>query len=737
MSVNARSKMPTKSRDVTSNSVALGIVPCGHCQSGNAADRRFCGQCGKPLYEKCPSCGVECRTGEAFCGGCGVQIREFLQEQIDAAEAALAEANSHEANLRLDEAIRTLRCLRLPDHRELTMLSKRVEDALARLKGGAHKQTVVLEAGVARIRELLDSHAYKEAMQMLDKLPPTLRTAEMEQLLTEATAKQRELAELKADIVAAAEKRQYLELAPKIHRYLALQPQSESVRRLAEKVRDNLLVAANKKLIAFEYKHASKIISAVPECAIDENTVTLSGRIAEFCWLVEDLQNAPIVDEPLLAIAKRFAKKAPGDQKNVERCSTLFRVAAERPTAVSKQFPAIEWTPPPRRTQVGCAIDWLGGSEQLRFSDNSVASSFVGEPGRYFVAAGLALQGLDVATIPSNLIRPEKQGLFRNLSLGKRKPTAKRSWGIDIGESCIKVVRLVDSPDESGPTIDCCELFPHRTGLNRPEAEASRHKLIADTLRAFLEKHPLDKSDRVCVSFPSQKVLGRSLRLPEATPKKLREMVQFEARQRIPIPLDELSWTYHSFADSAAESDSASSAKPNTLLLAAKQRDVGELALVFEELQLPLHILQSDAVALFNFAMFEGLAEQFAGPKEERGSIALLDLGAAATNIVIVAGDRPWFRSFRRGGDNFTSVAARQLRVTKEQAEQAKLNPSSVRRISELYSAFDPLLAQLTDEIQRSFESFTKETGLSVSRMLGVGGGFRLHGLLKHLRNRP
>ena len=735
MPVNTRLEMGTKSGDVTSASVTMGMVPCGHCQSGNAVDRRFCGQCGKPLYEKCPSCAADCRTGEAFCGGCGVRIRDFLQGQMDAAEAALAEADTHASNLRLDDAIRTLRALRISEHRELTIISKRVEDTLERLRTASQKQSVVMEAGVSRIRELLDSHAYKEAVGMLEKLPPTLRTAETNQLLAEATARQRELTDLKGEILAAAERRQYLDLAPKIHRYLTLQPRSESVRRLAEKVRDNLLVAANKKLMAFEYKLAAKIIRAVPECAIDENTTVLSGRIAEFSWLVEDLENSPIVDEPLLVIAKRFAKKAPGDQKNVERCSRLFRVAAEARSAASKRFPAIEWTPPPRRTSVGCPIDWLGGSERLQFSDENVISSFNRDPGRFFVAVGLALQGFDAATIPTNLIRPEKQGLFGNLSLGKRKTTVKRTWGLDIGESSLKVVRLVASSDHSQPTIDCCELFTHRIALNRPEAETSRHRLMVETLSAFLEKHPLDKSDRVCVSFPSQKVLGRSLRLPVANPKKIREMVQFEAKQRIPIPLDELSWTYHTFTQANSENGSTSPANPNVLLLAAKQRDVGDTELLFEELQIPLHVLQSDAVALFNFAMFEGLADESSRTAEGCESIALMDVGAAATNIVIVTEGQPWFRSFRRGGDDFTNLAARQLRVTNEQAEQAKINPGGVRRLSELYNAFDPLLGQVTDEIQRSFESFTKETGKKVSRMLGVGGGFRLHGLLKHLRN--
>jgi type IV pilus assembly protein PilM len=328
--------------------------------------------------------------------------------------------------------------------------------------------------------------------------------------------------------------------------------------------------------------------------------------------------------------------------------------------------------------------------------------------------------------------------LLGQLTIGKRKETVKRAWGIDIGESSLKVVRFVATPGESEPAIDCCDLFPHRMSLSHPEAEAMRSKLIAESLSAFLAKYPIEKSDRICVSFPGHKILGRSFQLPAIAPKKLAGVVQFEAKQRIPIPLDELAYSYHSFASATEDATSADlSNVSNTLLIAAKLRDVQELSLIFQEVEVPLNIVQSDAVALFNFAVYEGLGASTNGDAGESQSIALLDVGTIATNIVIVTADRPWFRSFRRGGDDFTSSAAQRLHLTKDQAEQAKIEPTRVRRLSELYDAFDPMFARLTEEVQRSLESFHKETGQQVSRMYGVGGGFRLHGLLKYLRTGP
>ena len=737
MTTTARPKPSVSGTDTMATSSQIGVTICGYCQAGNGADRRFCGECGQPLWEKCPSCRAECRSGEAFCGGCGIHLREFLKEQIDAAEAVLATASACEAQHDLNEAMRTLRSVRLADHRELTALSERIAVELSRLKQLFEQQTRHRDAGLAKIRELIAACAFGEALRFLHKLPAEFRTEESGKLLAEATSKLREIADLKATIREAVERKRLLGLAPKIERLLTLQPDADGIRRLAGQVRNRLLTAAKGKLNDYEFKQARELVAQIPDCAIDEHTQQMTEVIAEFNWLANDLRLAPVV-EPLIEIAKRFAKKAPGDQKNVERCSKLFRIAAQSQQAGSKRFPAIAWAPPPRRAYVGCPIDWLGGSERLKLSGDAATSSWNAEPGRFFVAAGLALQGIEAAAVNTNLHRAEKQGLLGQLTIGKRKETIKRAWGIDIGDSSLKVIRLVANPGDAEPCVDCCDLLPHRISLSHPEAETMRHKLIVDSLREFLVKYPIEKSDRICVSFPSHKILGRSLQLPAAAPKKLAEMIQFEAKQRIPLPLDELAWSYQSFTSAPSDATSVElESVSNTLLIAAKQRDVQELALIVAEVGIPLHIVQSDAVALFNFAMYENLRDLATSQAIESPSIALLDIGTVATNIVIVTGDRPWFRSFRRGGDDFTNVAAQRLHLTNDQAEQVKIEPTRVRRLSELYAAFDPMFARLADEVHRSLESFHKETGQQVSRMFGVGGGFRLHGLLKYLRNEP
>jgi class 3 adenylate cyclase/tetratricopeptide (TPR) repeat protein len=49
-------------------------MKCSNCQAENAAENKFCSQCGTPLPEGCPQCGAEIPDGSKFCGQCGTSL---------------------------------------------------------------------------------------------------------------------------------------------------------------------------------------------------------------------------------------------------------------------------------------------------------------------------------------------------------------------------------------------------------------------------------------------------------------------------------------------------------------------------------------------------------------------------------------------------------------------------------------------------------------------------------------
>lgn len=52
---------------------AAAMVTCPSCGK-SVVDGKFCPECGKPLAEACPSCGVSVPAGSKFCANCGAKI---------------------------------------------------------------------------------------------------------------------------------------------------------------------------------------------------------------------------------------------------------------------------------------------------------------------------------------------------------------------------------------------------------------------------------------------------------------------------------------------------------------------------------------------------------------------------------------------------------------------------------------------------------------------------------------
>src|SRR6187551_3616782 len=48
--------------------------PCPNCGKNNAAEQKFCGECGSRLGAVCPSCGNESAPENKFCGECGTPL---------------------------------------------------------------------------------------------------------------------------------------------------------------------------------------------------------------------------------------------------------------------------------------------------------------------------------------------------------------------------------------------------------------------------------------------------------------------------------------------------------------------------------------------------------------------------------------------------------------------------------------------------------------------------------------
>lgn len=708
-------------------------VQCFCCQQLNPSERKFCAGCGAALWEACPSCQSLHRVSEAFCGHCGADLEKTFRQrdkqlQTDIARATeLAELHQYdEAVALLDIATRKEKGLRLQSRIEA---AQELRAAIAE-RGKMQRQQG--EAAMRQAQECLAVRDYEGAVRMLESA--VVRSKEHQKLLEESKGIWREVLALDQQVQKGYRAGQRLELLPHLERLLALQPNHEFACRLADRIRDKAAAAARKGIAEHKHSAVIKMLAQVRRIAASDEVDALLEQVREAQWLLDDLRESPVVDEPLLGMAERALKAAPGHPSLSgirEKLAQRIKAPLSHPRSA-----APVWANSPETSVLGLPVDWLGGFSLAPARPDVDRSLLRRHPGRFFVAYGLALQGIDSAALGVNLLPREQKSLRDRLSmlpaLGRRSPR-RAAWGIDLGVSGLKAVRLSCESSGADVRLEEIEFLAHAKPIHPSQGAETRLAIQRATLEAFLAKRQ-PQQDRIAFGLPGGSLLERVMQLPMAKGKKLAQLVQFEASQQIPVPLDELYWDYQSLLREDAEQPADELPREIVLAAAVRRGSVAPLLAMFEDLKLPVQVLQSDAIAIYNAAWREFFSENQPAA-DPRRAVALLDMGSDGANLVVCGRGAFWSRRLRVGGADFTNRLVQEFQLTFAQAEQIKHDPSKAPSVCRAYDALGGPLGELIRELDRSLAAFRNEhPQVSVERLWGLGGGFELHGMLRLLR---
>lgn len=688
-------------------------LACRHCQKENPAQRRFCGGCGQSLWEKCPACSTEYSSNEKFCGSCGAEVQGKREEQERELQNKLEQARALMAAHRYERALSLLRGIAAIEDRRFAAFADSALAEIIRAEAGEKRQKDLAAIALAQGEELLAARSYEGALQVLSSIPEPMRTAEVNERLERADSQWQELLALNGEVRVLLKEKRTAELFPKLERLLALKPDHAQAQKLATQLREQLVAAATKRLQEHQYSDALKLLEQIPSFSRNEEVELLQDKALELSMLLSELRLAPLALPATLALAQKLVKIAPTNKEAARQAEDFKARVAAKPEHA--RFPAPVWGKTPPRTRVQLPVDWLGYFTRLACEDPADAKTLRESPGQFFVALGLALQGLDEADIALNLLPNERSSLLSKLpfSFGKKEATA--AWGLDLSESGLNAIRLSKDARSGALKLEACEHI-------RSEGVAAK------TLEAFLERRKTDGA-RVVASLAGQRVLGRFFHLPPMPAKKVGETVQFEARHQIPVPLEELTWAYDVLGKTPKAGNKATDEQPRRILLiAVRLAHAREQAELFKSAGITLDELAPDCLALHNGFQFE------LGGEESRPQ-ALLDVGFDSTNFLVSSPRNLWFRSFGLGGENFTQALLKHFQLTREQGEELKRNPAKARRYSLYCATQEPLFLQLVSEIERSLSSYGRLNSVDpVSRLYGLGGAFQTHGLLRFLR---
>ena len=293
---------------------------------------------------------------------------------------------------------------------------------------------------------------------------------------------------------------------------------------------------------------------------------------------------------------------------------------------------------------------------------------------------------------------------------------AQTVWGVDVGRCALKALKLCVASDGTVEIVGY-DHIEHAKILTQPDAD--RHELIGSALEKFLSHNDLSK-DMVVVSVPGQHTLARFTKLPPCPPKKIPELVRFEADQQIPFDMDDVIWDYQTFV----EEDSPD---VEVGIFAMKRELLREHLLYFEQAAIEPIAVQSCPLALYNAAHFDGLL----CPE----TTILLDIGAANTDLVIATAGGLWTRTIPIGGNNLTEALVKAFKLSFDRAEALKRSAETNKYRRQIFQAMRPVFADLVQELQRSIGFYSStHRDAQIEKAVGTGNTFKMSAFQKYLQ---
>ena len=199
------------------------------------------------------------------------------------------------------------------------------------------------------------------------------------------------------------------------------------------------------------------------------------------------------------------------------------------------------------------------------------------------------------------------------------------------------------------------------------------------------------------LAVPGHLTLTKFIKAPAVGPKQRDRVIQFEAAQNIPYPLDLVAWDHLVIAEDGLDIE--------IMLTAVKLQVMENLCSAAESAGMPVKRAVSSCLALYRAFRFN-----YPGV---HGPVMVVDSGARSTNLVMVGSCGRFFaRTFPLAGNAITAAVAEELKLDFAPAEALKIQVLAGR-------AGLPAESPAPAVVQRAVGSFVSRLQLEITRTVG------------------
>lgn len=302
---------------------------------------------------------------------------------------------------------------------------------------------------------------------------------------------------------------------------------------------------------------------------------------------------------------------------------------------------------------------------------------------------------------------------------------AKKTLGIDIGASSIKIVEVSLSGDKK--TLENYVEFrlPRTSGILKTFYGDSTLILsdeVSDILQAVLKRAKI-KERRAAFALPDFSTFFTTFTLPPMTEGEITQAIEFEARHHIPLPIEEVTFDWQ-----IIEKQEVSPGVKLTVLLVAVPNKVLQGYQRLATLgNFEVQGMEAEVFGLIRSSVAEG---KYWGP------VCLVDIGWQSTTVSIV--EKKVLRtshSFDLSGTGLTRTLAKALQVSTSEAEDMKVKYGLDPNHPRVANVISKELNALAVEVEKVYQAFEKTFDRKVGVIILTGGTSDMFGLKEYFES--
>jgi type IV pilus assembly protein PilM len=304
-------------------------------------------------------------------------------------------------------------------------------------------------------------------------------------------------------------------------------------------------------------------------------------------------------------------------------------------------------------------------------------------------------------------------------------------FGLDIGNHSIKVCQVKWKGKK--PSLVSIGNTSTPVGIIGSESEDHQKELAKHVKEA--KKDAGISTNKVVVGLPEARIFTQLITVPKVEEKKVEELIHWEAKKYIPIPIDEVrvDWVF------LGERHVNNQPHLDIFLIAAPKNLIERYLKVLKYADMEPIGIETEAIATTRALWWPRQMGVDKTDQLDNSSVMILDCGAKSTDLSVVqSGALLFSQSLVTGSDALTEAIASDFGLELQQAEEYKRNYGldAAQLEGKIANSLKPVMQVIVNEARKTLDFFKSRFEKSTPRrLLLVGDAAQLPGILTYMAN--